>query len=89
MYMFARKRLFSRTPRNERFVNEPELQYYSTDFGSIGLIQMSPIALPLMCILLVNGIRLQREPGAMRIPLARSMGSIMMFTALKAYGSGR
>ena len=62
------------------------LQYYSTDFGSIGLIQMSPIALPLMCILLVNGIRLQREPGAMRIPLARSMGSIMMFTALKAYG---
>jgi len=62
------------------------LQYYSTDFGSIGLIQMSPIALPLMCILLVNGIRLQREPGALRIPLARSMGSIMMFTALKAYG---
>ena len=24
MYMFARKRFFSRTPRNERFVNEPE-----------------------------------------------------------------
>ena len=50
---------------------------------------MSPVALCLMCFLLINGIRLQREPGAMRIPLARSMGGsimIMMFIALKAYG---